>query len=770
MKKLLLTVLCSASMLLGYSQYYYNYSNNDPSSPPAGNPGGLNTFGEFPLGGGLDPSWTSIQATSATPVWSPTQTLPFAFNFNGAPVTQYKVSTSGVLTFDVAAAAVPPGVSAALPSTDIPDNSITIWGLAGTGANDNIVVQTFGTAPNRQHWVFFASYNYTGGGAACWHYFSIVLEEGSDRIYLVDQRRTADNACVPALSLGVQINSTTATSVLGSPFYSGFAGTDGSDADNVYFEFIQGTRPSYDMAARSTSLRSYLPLADAPFTFDARFENFGSQAVNSFDFNYSVNGGPTVTTPISGTNLPLGSVADYTITMPWTPAAVGIYNIEVWATNINGNPDGDPTNDRITSTVDVHGPFISRRLLHEDFTSSSCPPCLPGGIQLRSVMAARPDSTHTLISYPMTWPSTGDPYNTAEANDRRQYYGVNSIPNLFLDGGWDGNPNGYTETNFDDFQIVPSFMSVDATFNVDSINPATKVITVNITINPLQDNPSTFLRLHTAVFETLTENNRSNDNPNGETEWHHYMKKMLPDANGMSIPPLQAGVPYTTSLSYTFPGLYRLPANSNTPINVATEHSVEEFDDLGVVIFVQDQNTQEVFQSGYAEVACNTLVANIQSSPDNGTSNGEIQVLSVQGGVKYAYDLAGVPFNGTITGLAAGTYPVTITDGYGCTTSQNIEVGSNVSIEDDLANAGISVFTAYPNPNNGNFGVDIQLDQVDDLEVTIYDVNGRVVFQDKKSNVNTYRQDIQLTDAAAGVYMLVARTSQGSGTHRVSIK
>ena len=31
-----------------------------------------------------------------------------------------------------------------------------VWGLQGTGSNDNIVTKTFGTAGGRQHWVFFA--------------------------------------------------------------------------------------------------------------------------------------------------------------------------------------------------------------------------------------------------------------------------------------------------------------------------------------------------------------------------------------------------------------------------------------------------------------------------------------------------------------------------------------------------------------------------------------------------------------------------------------
>ena len=127
----------------------------------ATNPGGLNTDDEYPVGGGLATTWATIQGFSATPVWSPAQTIPFSFSFNGAAVTQFKVSTSGVLTFNTGSSmAAPAYAKASLPDATIPDQSVCIWGLAALGSNDNIVTKTFGTAPNRQLWVQFSSYGY----------------------------------------------------------------------------------------------------------------------------------------------------------------------------------------------------------------------------------------------------------------------------------------------------------------------------------------------------------------------------------------------------------------------------------------------------------------------------------------------------------------------------------------------------------------------------------------------------------------------------------
>ena len=150
LRKLAVAALLLAAAPLS-AQYYYLPSTTN------GNPGGINTDSEYPVGGGLSTTWTTIStAPAATPAWSTTQTIPFTFQFNGSAVTQFKVSTSGILTFDVNATTAPGYTKAALPDASIPDNSVCIWGLASVGTNDLIVTKTFGTAPNRQQWVMFS--------------------------------------------------------------------------------------------------------------------------------------------------------------------------------------------------------------------------------------------------------------------------------------------------------------------------------------------------------------------------------------------------------------------------------------------------------------------------------------------------------------------------------------------------------------------------------------------------------------------------------------
>ena len=178
MKKLFTFIVAACVASVGYAQYWYV-----PHIDAGENPGGLNTTDEFPLGGGLSSVWSSILGPSTSATYSGPQSMPFSFNFNGNSVTQYKVSNTGIVTFDVGSVVLPTFGMQTLPSTNIPDNSVVITGIEGTDAAsaDNVVAQTFGSAPNRQHWVMFASYTISGV-ANSWTYWSVVFEETTNKI------------------------------------------------------------------------------------------------------------------------------------------------------------------------------------------------------------------------------------------------------------------------------------------------------------------------------------------------------------------------------------------------------------------------------------------------------------------------------------------------------------------------------------------------------------------------------------------------------------
>ena len=564
-----------------FSQYYYL-----PASSP-GNPGGLNGDSEYPNGSGLDPSWTVILGPSqSTPVWSSTETIPFNFDFNGSPVTQYKVSSTGVLTFSTSVTAVPGAGNAAIPDPAIPDSSILIWGIEGTGSNDNICTKTFGTAGSQQHWIFFTSYT-----AGSWSYWSIVLEEGSNKIYIVDQRHSS--AANPQVTAGIQIDATTATMVSGSPQLSNVAGSSALPDDNHYYEFIYGSQSAIDASGIAVTTFPYLILANAPFTISGEITNLGSNAITSMDVNYSINGGAAVTQSLSNLTINTYDNFPFDHATTWNPTTAGTYDVAIWASNINGSSDMDPSNDTINGVINVFTNFETRRPMLEVFTSSTCGPCVQGNINLANVLSNYPD-LYTLIKYQMSWPGNGDPYYTEEGRVRRVFYGVNSVPRLEIDGGYDSNPNGFTSQEFDDYAAIPAFTTLAANYSIGG-----QTVDVSIDIDPVEDMSSNNLILHTGIFEYLTYNNASS---NGEIEFANVMKKMLPNASGYVINPLQAGVQQSYDFSYTFQGNYTLPADANSPVNHMLEHTVEDFNNLGVAVWIQDDVTKEILQSTTASL------------------------------------------------------------------------------------------------------------------------------------------------------------------------
>jgi hypothetical protein len=73
---------------------------------------------------------------------------------------------------------------------------------------------------------------------------------------------------------------------------------------------------------------------------------------------------------------------------------------------------------------------------------------------------------------------------------------------------------------------------------------------------------------------------------------------MVPDENGTTLPAGTIGVFDSLSFTYTFNGVYRLPSDGQTAniINLATEHSVENFSNTSVVAWVQGSD-KTVFQA-----------------------------------------------------------------------------------------------------------------------------------------------------------------------------
>ena len=104
----------------------------------------------------------------------------------------------------------------------------------------------------------------------------------------------------------------------------------------------------------------------------------------------------------------------------------------------------------------------------ESFTSSTCGPCVAGNVNVSNVLSGFNNSDYSLLKYQMSWPGSGDPYYTAEGGDRRNYYGVNAVPDFILDGNiWQGNSSSLTGSQITSVLASPAFVEMSSYFTVD---------------------------------------------------------------------------------------------------------------------------------------------------------------------------------------------------------------------------------------------------------------------------------------------------------------
>lgn len=241
---------------------------------------------------------------------------------------------------------------------------------------------------------------------------------------------------------------------------------------------------------------------------------------------------------------------------------------------------------------------VPKRPLLEVFTSSTCPPCRPGNMAIDGVLEDYPGQ-YTLIKYQMNFPGSGDPYFSQEGYSRAGSYSVSGIPDLRANAVY-SNPQSFTVAQMEALLAQTTNVEMNLTSSVDA---ATQTVNYSVDFTALENISSPAYRLFIGIIEKETFNNKKS---NGENVFHYVMKKMIPSGSGlfMHMPDgLEAGVTHTEADSYVFNGNYRLPSNANDPIDNATEHSVEEFEDLAVVAFLINETTGEILQSASTPLA-----------------------------------------------------------------------------------------------------------------------------------------------------------------------
>jgi hypothetical protein len=107
-----------------------------------------------------------------------------------------------------------------------------------------------------------------------------------------------------------------------------------------------------------------------------------------------------------------------------------------------------------------------------------------------------------------------------------------------------------------------------------------------------------------------------------------------------------------------------------------------------------------------------------------------------------------------------GTYCCIVTNG-SCSDTSGCHYAAPIGIAENPFAAGI---TLYPNPNSGNFNIDLGA-TYNDVTVVITDLAGRIVYSHMENNANVI--PVQL-DAAAGTYVIIVTSGENQAMFRVN--
>lgn len=576
--------------LQGFTQSYYYLSGTGSSEPYV-----TSLPEEYDIILTADREDASSQVDE---VLSTEQTIPFTFTFGGSDYTKYKLSDNGYITFDLTET-TSNSTNVTLPSSSAPTNSImAFW--------DNLefeqyqgflfaaVSYTSGVAPNRTHVIKWFQANHVDRDAELNEllYLGIALHENGsfDIIHEGSLIPNGGKDITESATIGYNIDDSDGVTIEGpSATFPTIAANDASD-DKVY-SFFPGPRKGLDIGIVATEMDDAAALSkNEPLSIVTAVRNYGTTAITSLDLNYTVNNGSVVTDNYI-TNIAPGEIKSFTHQTSWTPTSAGDFTIAIYTSNPNGGTDEDVENDNGVEFVKVYENVADRTPLYEIFTSSTCGPCTPGNANFENVVRGKEDEC-TFIKYQQNFPSTGDPYANAESVNRRGFYGVNSIPRMQIDGGWDGNANSFSSSLHEEAVDLFSLVTINASFDKWA-----QEVSANIEVSALEDVGN--VSIYAAVIETITDKNVKT---NGETEFTHVFKRFMSGFEGEEVS-LAKGASISKSYNVVFQGDYRLPSNGQQAswINVNTEHSVENFENLSVLVWVQDNSTLQVLQSAYAE-------------------------------------------------------------------------------------------------------------------------------------------------------------------------
>lgn len=519
-------------------------------------------------------------------------------------------------------------------------------------------------------------------------------------------------------------------------FYTG----NSYNINNWYFDDIEVfSMENLDLALNSINMNSTMGAGNANVTFTV--QNKGVETINQFKMGYQINEEEPVEEifDISLSSLDVQQIS-FAELASLTP---GSYNITVSIMEVNGGDDDDPSNNTLEKTISVAFGETQRIPMIEHFSSSTCGPCVSVNTGMGNLTNANPGK-FTYTKYQMNWPGNGDPYYTEEGGVRRQFYGVNAVPNVCLEGTNLG-ATVMTQAQLDNAYNTPSFGDVRGSFNVTGN-------TINVKVDFMSFYDMTVEKAFVTVNEKVTHNNVGG---NGETEFHHVFMKFLtsPSGDALNIPA----------------GEYQ---HFEWSQDMSSTH-VEEMSDLEVSAWIQDIASHEVINSHFMYEYTDIHPYPVQDlTIEEGDHSLTINWNAPEGGNAIAYNFYS---DGVLAMENITDTQITMECDYGFyvfavealyeneMTSVKMVKGIDYQDHTSVAENQENVYSIYPNPTNSN--ITICGEEINMVEV--YNLCGQKVMtiEANSSNVN-----VNMSTLTTGVYMVKITDKNGNETVNKVVK
>ena len=157
---------------------------------------------------------------------------------------------------------------------------------------------------------------------------------------------------------------------------------------------------------------------------------------------------------------------------------------------------------------------------------------------------------------------------------------------------------------------------------------------------------------------------------------------------------------------------------------------------------------------------CALLKVEVETTFDAGAGTGSAE-LTVEGGqLPITYAWSSGQNTADVSGLAAGTYTVTVTDAAGCSVIRNVVISLTTSIE-KLAQAGVQSLELYPVPARNYLQLDLALNKPAQSRVSLIDLQGRILQQNQFPMTSNVSEKLDVSTLPTGVYLLEVMTDKG---------